>query len=114
LIGRGKNKYYKDSEGMKLDAWAYMHAWEWASVTQAIITGKPDKTFFDQVVASTGFKAAECLMIGDDVISDVQGAVNSGLQGCLVRTGKYKPTDDAKLPPPAHIIDSIADLRFEP
>jgi HAD superfamily hydrolase (TIGR01458 family) len=41
LIGIGKNKYYKDTEGFKLDAGTFIHALEWASDTQAIITGKP-------------------------------------------------------------------------
>lgn len=112
LIGIGKNKYYQSQNGLMLDAGAFIEALEWASGTEAIITGKPDAAFYQQVVASTGYEAHECLMIGDDVVSDVKGAFQAGLQTCLVRTGKYQPSDDAELPPPAHLIDSIADLRF--
>lgn len=112
LIGIGKNKYYKDSEGFKLDAGAFIHALEWASDTDAIITGKPDKTFFDEVVASTGVPAAQCLMIGDDVHGDVEGAINAGIQARLVRTGKYKPADQDRLPQNAGILNSVADLYF--
>lgn len=112
LIGIGKNKYYKDAEGFKLDAGVFIHALEWASGVEAIIMGKPDRAFFEQVVASTGFQPEECLMIGDDVIGDVQGAMDAGLQASLVRTGKYKPSDEALLPENAHILDSIADLQF--
>jgi len=112
LIGIGKNKYYKDAEGFKLDAGTFIHALEWASDTQAIITGKPDKTFFEEVVASTGLSANQCLMIGDDVIGDVEGAIHAGLQAKLVRTGKYKDSDQNLLPKNADILDSVADLHF--
>jgi phospholysine phosphohistidine inorganic pyrophosphate phosphatase len=33
-------------------------------------------------------------MIGDDVISDVGGAMNCGMKGILVRTGKFRPDDE--------------------
>lgn len=112
LIGIGNNKYYKDAEGFKLDAGAFVHALEWASDTQAIITGKPDKTFFDEVVASTGLPANQCLMIGDDVIGDVEGAIHAGLQAKLVRTGKYKDSDQDLLPKNVGALDSIVNLRF--
>lgn len=112
LIGIGKNKYYKDAEGFKLDAGTFIHALEWASDTHAIITGKPDKTFFDQVVASTGVPATQCLMIGDDVRGDVEGAINAGLQAALVRTGKFKPRDEKILPDTAWILDGIQKLSL--
>lgn len=112
LIGIGKNKYYKDAEGFKLDAGTFIHALEWASDTHAIITGKPDKTFFDEVVASTGVPAAQCLMIGDDVRGDVEGAIHAGLQAKLVRTGKYKPADQDLLPQNADILNSVAEVCF--
>lgn len=112
LIGIGKNKYYKDAEGFKLDAGAFIHALEWASGSEAIVMGKPGKVFFDQVVLSTGFQPQECLMIGDDVIGDVIGAIDAGLQACLVRTGKYKPADEEKLPAFAHILHTVNDLTM--
>ncbi|MBU2710493.1 TIGR01458 family HAD-type hydrolase [Zooshikella harenae] len=110
LIGIGKNKYFKDKQGLMLDAGAFIHALEWAANTQAIIMGKPSYTFFTQAVRSTTFSPKECLMIGDDVESDVIGAMNAGLGGCLVRSGKYQVGDDKKLPATAHIIDSFSRL----
>ncbi len=110
LIGIGKNKYFKDDDGMKLDAGPFIHALEWAADTRAIIMGKPSRGFFAQVVASTPFAPAECMMVGDDVIGDVEGAATAGLQACLVRTGKYRPADEEKLPAAAVVIDSVGEL----
>jgi HAD superfamily hydrolase (TIGR01458 family) len=110
LIGIGMNKYFKDESGLNLDAGPFIRAVEWAADTQAIIMGKPSQQFFDQVVASTPFTADQCLMVGDDLFADVEGAVNAGLHGCLVRTGKFQPGDENYLPDGAGVIDSINKL----
>ena len=36
-------------------------------------------------------------MVGDDAIADVEGAMRAGLQGILVKTGKYKAGDENKI-----------------
>ncbi len=113
LIGIGMNKYFQDEDGLKLDAGAFIHAIEWAADVDAIIMGKPSAPFFEQVVASTGVPAADCLMVGDDVLSDVVGAMEAGLQGCLVQTGKYRPGDEKQLPPGATMIASVAELQSQ-
>jgi len=110
LIGIGMNKYFKDDDGLKLDAGGFIRLVEWAADSQAIIMGKPNLSFYQQVVTSTTFAANECLMIGDDVETDVLGAVAAGLQGCLVRTGKYQKGEENILPPGILCIDSIRDL----
>ena len=110
LIAIGMNKYFKDEQGLKLDAGPFVKALEWAVDTQAIVMGKPDQAFFEQVVASTPFQAKECLMIGDDVLGDIVGAIDAGLQACLVMTGKYQKTDDQRMPVSARKIRSVAEL----
>lgn len=113
LIGIGKNKYFMSHDGLKLDAGVFIHALEWASGTEAIIMGKPDHHFFHEVVASTDFKPEECLMIGDDVIGDVKGAIDAGLKACLVQTGKFKESDLGSLPNNAFLITSVSHLVTE-
>jgi len=110
LIGIGMNRYFQSDEGLMLDAGPFIRAIEWAADTRALIMGKPGGGFFQQVVASTPFSADECLMVGDDVFSDIEGAVHAGLQGCLVRTGKFREGDEAHLPRDAAVVDSIASL----
>jgi ribonucleotide monophosphatase NagD (HAD superfamily) len=50
-------------------------------------------------------------MVGDDVESDVAGAMNEGLAGVLVRTGKYREdfVRESGVEPTA-TVDSIADV----
>ncbi len=59
--------------------------------------GKPAGTFFQLVVDSVGVEPGDVLMIGDDVFGDVEGALNAGLQACLVKTGKYRPGDENRI-----------------
>lgn len=110
LIGIGMNKYFSEDGALMLDAGAFIRAIEWAAGINAIIMGKPSKDFFQQVVKSLECEAAQCLMVGDDVLGDVQGAVDAGLQAVLVRTGKYREEDAQRCPSQADMIDSIVDL----
>lgn len=110
LIAIGNNKYFLEHNQLQLDIGAFVKALEWAAGCEAIIMGKPSRTFFAQVVASTPFQAGQCLMVGDDVFGDVEGALSAGLQAVLVQTGKYLSGDEYKLPEPCRVIESVAAL----
>ncbi|MCP4881591.1 MAG: TIGR01458 family HAD-type hydrolase [Gammaproteobacteria bacterium] len=110
LIGIGLNRYFSSDKGLMLDAGAYITGLAWAAGVVPIIMGKPSTDFFQQVAASTGCPVQRCLMVGDDLNGDVIGALNSGMQACLVQTGKYRPTDAAQLPPEAQLLPSIKQL----
>lgn len=112
LIAIGYNRYFSKGGELHLDSGAFAKAIEWAAGCEAMITGKPGAEFFKQVVDSTGLKPEQCLMVGDDLEGDVIGALDAGLQACLVRTGKFRPEDAEHLPPAALLVDSIADLEF--
>ncbi|KAK8767674.1 hypothetical protein V5799_005544 [Amblyomma americanum] len=40
-------------------------------------------------------RADEVVMVGDDIVSDVGGAQSVGMRGVLVRTGKYRSSDES-------------------
>ncbi|MFT6925521.1 MAG: HAD superfamily hydrolase (TIGR01458 family) [Psychromonas sp.] len=109
LVGIGYNRYFKIDGQLLLDAGPFIKALEFAASTQAIIIGKPSKDFFLQVLASTGLRADQVLMIGDDIYGDIEGAINAGLSGGLVRTGKYQPGDEHKISAPHLTFDSIVE-----
>ena len=59
-------------------------------VTAATVLGKPSPDFFLAVCADLGVEPAHCLMVGDDVESDIGGAQRVGMRTMLVQTGKYR------------------------
>ena len=97
LLGIGLNRYFRKNEKLLLDAGPFIAALEFACDIEAEILGKPARAFFQTAVKSTGFKAEEVLMIGDDAFADVEGALAAGLRACLVQTGKYCPGDEEKI-----------------
>ena len=108
LLAMGYNRYFKQTDGFSLDCGPFVAALEFAADTKATILGKPSATFFHAALAEFDCPTDEVVMIGDDVEADVCGALNAGLQGLLVRTGKYRPSDDKKVENTnAKIVDDI-------
>ncbi|HYA80225.1 MAG TPA: HAD hydrolase-like protein, partial [Methylocystis sp.] len=80
-----------------LDAGPFIAALEYASNREAQVLGKPARMFFDLAVEGLQRPAENAAMIGDDAEADVGGAMAAGLMGVLVRTGKYRPGQEALL-----------------
>ncbi len=97
LLAMGNNRYFKERDGFSLDVGPFVTALEYAADVRATILGKPAPDFFRAAIAGLGCKADEVMMVGDDVAADVIGAVSAGLQGVLVKTGKYRPGDEDQL-----------------
>lgn len=97
LLAMGNNRYFQDNGGLSLDIGPFVSALEYASGVSATILGKPSKDFFIGAVDSLGCSASEVVMIGDDALADVDGALRAGLQAILVQTGKYRSGDETKL-----------------
>jgi HAD superfamily hydrolase (TIGR01458 family) len=111
LIALQKNRYWLRPEGLALDVGPFVAALEYAARRDAFVVGKPSAGFFATILAGVPASPARAAMVGDDVESDVGGALGAGLAGILVRTGKYR--DDALRDSgvqPTAIVDSIADV----
>jgi len=97
LIAMGKNRYFMEQDGLSLDSGTYVTALEYAAGVDAVITGKPAAGFYTAAVRTIQCSAQSVVMVGDDVDADVNGAINAGLSGVLVQTGKYRPEDIGRL-----------------
>lgn len=94
LITLGTGKYYKEVGGLMLDCGAYARALEFACDIKATVIGKPAAEFFNAALEDMHLKPEEAVMIGDDIVGDVQGAQSCGIRGVQVRTGKYRAQDE--------------------
>jgi len=99
LLSLSGSRYFREGGELFLDAGPFVRLLEDASGCEAVTLGKPGARFFLRAVERLGVPAEAVLMIGDDVESDVRGAVKAGLQGMLVQTGKYHVGDETRLPP---------------
>lgn len=111
LIALQKNRYWETSEGLSLDAGPFVAALEYASSREAEVMGKPSSAFFELALSDLGVGAGRAAMVGDDVEADIGGALDAGLAGILVRTGKYREdlVKGTGIEPTA-TVDSIAEV----
>lgn len=111
LLALQRNRAWQREDGLVLDAGPFVVALEYATGREAIVTGKPSAAFFEAALDELGLAASNAAMIGDDLEADVGGAIDAGLDGVLVRTGKFREeTLRASTITPTLVIDSIAGL----
>jgi HAD superfamily hydrolase (TIGR01458 family) len=110
LVALGMTRYWRTEDGLQLDVGPFVKALEYAAGCNAVVLGKPSPQFFEESLLDLGCPAASTLMIGDDIVGDVQAAQNAGLYGALVKTGKFRPEDLEKERHPDLVLESIADL----
>lgn len=111
LIALQKNRFWFSDIGYTLDAGAFVALLEYSANTQAILIGKPEKRFFELILADLNLSARETLMIGDDIESDIIGAANLEMITCMVKTGKFRQGDvDRSKIKPEYIIPSISNI----
>jgi HAD superfamily hydrolase (TIGR01458 family) len=111
LIALQKNRYWLRADGLCLDVGPFVAALEYAAGCEAHVVGKPADGFFRHVLEGLGAGPDDAVMVGDDIESDIGGALQAGLAAVLVRTGKYRePAVAASGIEPTATVDSIADL----
>eukprot|EP00439_Symbiodinium_sp_Y106_P007634 s10577_g1.t1 len=94
LIAVNKGRYFQRDDGLALQAGPFVAALEFATGKMATVVGKPDWEFFHSAVedasgamgTSSDLPLENFVMIGDDVIDDVQGAMRAGMRAILVKT----------------------------
>lgn len=109
LVALQKNRYWRTEDGLTLDAGPFVAALEYATGRTATVTGKPSGEFFAGAADSMGLPLDDLAMVGDDIASDVRGAMAAGARGVLVRTGKFRAADlEESGGAPDAVIESIA------
>jgi len=109
LLALARNRNFLDSDHLpSLDAGPFVVALEYATGREATVLGKPSPAFFELAARSMGCPMSDAVMIGDDAEADIGGAMDAGVHGILVRTGKYREGAERRLPdPPTHIADDF-------
>ena len=79
-------------------------------------TGKPDPAMLEAALAGLGVAAADCVMVGDRLATDIRMALDAGVTAALVLTGDTRAGDLADLAPgdaPDLVLDRIDQLLPE-
>ncbi|NOQ90759.1 MAG: TIGR01458 family HAD-type hydrolase [Gammaproteobacteria bacterium] len=109
LIALGMTRYWRTASGLQLDVGPMIKAFEYATGTSAVVTGKPAKEFFQAAVILLR-EEDNIVMIGDDIRGDIEASQHAGLKAIQVRTGKFSASDLELGISPDVLLDSIAAL----
>jgi HAD superfamily hydrolase (TIGR01458 family) len=112
LVALSRDRYFRQGDRLALDAGPFVAALEYAANASAETAGKPSSAFFAAAVSSLNLPLDRSVaMVGDDLWSDVEGAQRAGLQGWLVRTGKFREDVLQRgSVRPDRVLDSVAGL----
>jgi HAD superfamily hydrolase (TIGR01458 family) len=112
LIAMEEDRYWKSPGGLALCAGPYTAALEYSTGRKARLMGKPSPEFLRMALADMKALPKNTIAIGDDLITDIEGAQRAGMRGFLVTSGKHKKADvkGSGVEPDA-VLDSIADLK---
>jgi HAD superfamily hydrolase (TIGR01458 family) len=93
LVALHKKRHWRTPDGLFLDAGPFVMALEYATETNAIVVGKPSGAYFQMVLDDLNLPPNRIAMVGDDIEIDVRGAKLMGIQGWLVKTGRFRKED---------------------
>uniref|UniRef100_A0A0G4FYV7 Uncharacterized protein n=1 Tax=Chromera velia CCMP2878 TaxID=1169474 RepID=A0A0G4FYV7_9ALVE len=119
LIAVHKGRTYQAKDGLHIGPGALVSGLEFSTGKKAEVVGKPSRAFFDAAIlraeavmkqrfgdsderegggpeSSLAVDRKRVVMIGDDARDDVKGAIAAGLNGLLVRTGKYREGEEKR------------------
>ncbi|KAL3780209.1 hypothetical protein HJC23_007533 [Cyclotella cryptica] len=98
LIAIHRATHYRDADHqLSLGPGGFISLLEQITGVTAHIVGKPSREFYHAALSSLGVDdPLDVIMVGDDVVGDIKGALDSGLGGAiLVKTGKYVAGDES-------------------
>jgi HAD superfamily hydrolase (TIGR01458 family) len=110
LIALHKKRSWRTENGLYLDAGPFVVALEYATDSNALVVGKPSAAYYRMVLNDLGLPAHRVAMIGDDVEADVRGAQLAGVQGWLVKTGRFRKEDLQQGIWPDRVLSSVQEL----
>jgi HAD superfamily hydrolase (TIGR01450 family) len=92
--------------GYSLDCGAILAMLECASDRKAVVVGKPSAQFVNLVLNELDATAAETMVIGDRLYTDIRMGIDAGMKTALVLSGETKATDAL----PFHIDYVVGDI----
>jgi HAD superfamily hydrolase (TIGR01458 family) len=109
LLALQRNLHWESTDGAVLDAGAFVSALEAATGRSAVLAGKPSASFFRGALEELGAEERTALIVGDDQLTDIEGAHAIGARAAIVKTGKGTRSNSAS-PLPHHVLASVAEL----
>ncbi len=96
-----------DLQSAKIEASGLARHFEVVAISTVIGSGKPDSRIFSHVMEALEVGAAECVVVGDNKVNDIEGGLAAGMQAIW-----FQPDAErwAEAPEGASVVGSLADV----
>jgi ribonucleotide monophosphatase NagD (HAD superfamily) len=112
-IGICADRTYPGNDGLEIGSGATTQLFAYAANVEPIFFGKPQKRFFLGLCQRLGVTPEQCVLVGDNLESDIGGAKSVGMKTVLCLTGVSHRSDlDAASPEqrPDWVIENLLEL----
>lgn len=113
LIGTCADRVFPSPRGLEFGAGALSSLLAYAANVTPIYTGKPERIFFEELCTRLGVAPRDCILVGDNLESDIAGARRVGMKTILTLTGVSARRDIERVPAeyrPDWVITDLTEL----
>lgn len=113
LIGLCADRVYPSPRGIEFGAGAMTWFIAYAAGVEPVFCGKPEEVFFRELCTRMNVASDRCLLIGDNLESDIMGGKRVGMRTILTLTGVTRRTDLALAAPeyqPDLVVEDLKEL----
>jgi 4-nitrophenyl phosphatase len=112
LVATNMDRGLKTDRGLLPGTGAIVAAVAAGSGATPLVIGKPEPLLVTLALKRLGVTAAEAILVGDNVETDMPAGARAGVRTVLILTGVCRREDAAHAPtPPTWIADSFADVE---
>ena len=109
VIAASGSGYYLKNNIKYLDTGSFVTLFEKAANIKIPIIGKPSKEYFNAGISILKTNPSNIVVIGDDWMTDIDGAKKVGCNSILVKSGKYVDGDEFKSKP-NKIVSNLSEI----
>lgn len=111
FVATNTDRTFPTEEGLKPGAGCTIGAIEGMTGRDPLVVGKPSEHMADAVTERLGVAPGDCLVVGDNLHTDILMGERAGMETALVLTGATREAEiGGSGIEPDHVIDSLADV----
>jgi len=113
LVGICADRIYPSPRGLEFGVGALASMLSYAACVTPTYCGKPEPIFFQELCHRLGARTERCVLVGDNLESDIAGGKSVGMRTILTLTGITHREDLGALTPerrPDAVINDLRDL----
>lgn len=114
LVGTNQDRRIPDGDAFSIGNGAVVEMLKYASEAETIMIGKGNRAMMEEVLAYTNKTKEECIVIGDNLETDIAFAKDNGLSSIMVCTGVHTRRDAERFRIKSDVvIDSLNELYIK-